>query len=669
MAAEQPIPPAPAGMTVIPNVSLEEFERAVYAREHDHACRLLLQNLQRFKAGGQFIGYGSQPELVNLLYTRFCAAVIALLADPQFHLSQQGFDMLAAEHAVMDMLFRASAFRTSDHLLALTAKNPEAGAQKLEMPDGGALVKYLMTYSLVSGFELNFAQTFKRNPQAILSLYAGMLSPLLTADKTAHDRREALLGLHKVFEHVELTEAVLPTISDAYMYTSYGTRRDKHAAKATIHKLMARILSKVGIPEVKPSKWKDRPTILIALDWFNSNHAMFRCYAPIIRQLRKRFRLIGMCAPGSIDELAKAEFDEWYPVEIQGLVLENLMKRIAALAPDIIYYPSVGMSLWWVALASVRLAPVQCITLGHPASTRSEAIDYVLCEESAIGDRSLFSETVVTYPDGHARYVMRPDADLPQPRRDEGTPAVIHVAVPSMLCKVGAPFMAACRRIQQEAGRPVQFHFFINMLGVQLHQAAKEIREWVPGALIYERRHYNEYMRELRECHLHLSTFPFGGTNSNIDSMLLGIPIVTLWGDEPHQRFDGMMIRRAGLPESLITHSVDEYVAEACRLIRDDSARELLRDHLLAFDLQSEFYGDPPDTDAFLKAMESIYERHFTRPGSLPVADAGDAPDGGGRGGSGPGDGLVSAAGQADRAGPDADGLGEHRGVPEEVRP
>ena len=661
------IKPAPAGMTMILNVALEEFEKAVYTRDYETASGLLLTNLRKFKTGGAFIGYSANPALQTALYTRFCAAVISLLADSKFELSQTGFDHMASEHAVMDLLFRASAFGTSDHLLALAASNPGADPTKLKMENGASLVKFFLTYSLVSGFSLNFAETFRRSPQTLVALYAGMLSPILTTSLAAHERREDLLGMHAMFADCTLTDPILPTLTDAYMYTSYGTRRDKHDAKGTMHRLMAKMLSGVKLPELGAPVHKERPTILICLDWFNSNHAMYRCYAPAIRELRARFRLVAMSLPGSIDDLGKAEFDEWQAVPAQGLVLGDLIKRIGALAPDIIYYPSVGMSLWWVALASVRLAPIQVMTLGHPASTRSPAMDYVICEEGAIGDPALFTEEIVTVPDGSFPFVARSDAEIHEPVLDDH-PEVLRIAVPAMLCKVNAEFMRALKAIQDQAGRPVEFHFFVNMVGVQLVQAAKEIRDWLPGAKVYERRHYNQYMRELRECHLHLCTFPFGGTNSNIDSMQLGLPLVAMWGDEPHQRFDGMMIRRAGLPEALIAKTVDEYIEQAVLLIQSDVRRNALRDHLLGFDLQSEFFGQPPEPGAFARAMESVYERQFDRSGAVGASAGGEAADGDGCRGDRAVDGLVPEPGQDDRSGAHADGVGTVGGMAEGAR-
>jgi hypothetical protein len=623
--SEPEVAPAPAGMTMIHNVKLEEFERAVYARDHEVAGGMLLGALRRLKTGATFIGYAPDARVQTVLYTRFCAAVIALLADPQFNLSQDGFDLLASEHAVTDLLFRASAFETSDHMLAQIAEAPAGEKNKVKAKDGAAVLKFLLTYSLRSSFALNFDETFRRSPQAIFALYAGMISPLLTTAVQAQDRREALLGMHSIFADVRPSDGVLATMSDAYMYTSYGIRRDKHGAKATMHAMLARMMHERGValPSNKDLAARrentvatgEKPTILICLEWFTSNHAMFRCYAPIIRQLRTRFRLVGMCIASSIDEPAKAELDEWHEINPENLVLSDLVARIGKIAPDIVYYPSVGMALWWVALASVRLAPVQVMTLGHPASSHSPAMDYVLCDEGAIGDPALYTEKIVEYPNGSCRFVMRPDAEFPEPLVED-VPDVVRIAVPAMLCKLNATFMSTMRDIKTQAEalfdgkRQVEFHFFVNMLGINLHQSAREIRDWLPDAKIYERSHYNQYLAHLRTCHIHCATFPFGGTNSVIDSLLLGLPIVSLWGDETHERYDGMLTRRAGLPESLISKTHEGYVAECVRLITDDAARNAMRDHLRAFDLKGEFFGEPPPEQrtAFVDAMQRIYE-------------------------------------------------------------
>lgn len=608
----------------IENISLEAFEKAVYSRNYERAGVIFLESLRKLKMGAEFVGYVPEPRMKGILYTRFCSAVVTLLSDPNFKLSGPGFDHLAAEHAMTDMLFRASVYGCSDHMLPQMAANPtEVDRSKLKLEDGGALLKFLLTYSLRSAFGLNFEETFKRSPQITLPMWAGMSSALLTVAVQAFERREALLGMHGIFREAKLMDGAMPTLSDAYMYCSYGVRPDKHDMKATVHHLFYKRLREHAPTKDRIASRRARalegltqgrkPRLLVAAEWWTSLHAMFRCYAPIIRQLRAKYHVIGMSRAMDTDEVAKQEFDEWHEVPTKDVDLGKLIRDVTALEPDVIYYPSLGMALWWVALASLRLAPVQVMTLGHPASSRSPVMDYVIAEPECIGDPALFTEEVIPIPFGSARFIMRADATFPELEWDH-LPETVEVAVPAMLCKLNAPFMKALREIGDcaaEAGKKVRFHMFINMQGLNLFQAAREIREWLPDSRVYERSSYNEYLGHLRKCQLHLCTFPFGGTNSNIDSMLLGIPIVAKEGLEPHERFDAMMVRRAGLPESLVAKSTEEYVQTAVRLIVHDDERNNLHELLLETDLEGKFFGDPPegDRDAFARAMDTAFIR------------------------------------------------------------
>ena len=603
--------------TAVHNVQLETFEKAVYAHDYEEASKLLLDSLRKLKAGAAFIGYPTTLEAMVPLYTRYCAAVFALLADPQYVLTQEGFDAVAGENAIIDLLFRCSVFGTSDHMLPQFAADPtEKDTNKIKFKDSVGLLKYLITYSLRSGFRMNFEKAFADNPQLTFALYIGMLTTMLATSKDAHARREELLGLHTLFSGVNLSDRFLSPMSDAYMYCSYATRQDKHALKRTIHSLYAKMMADNGFHESKFDKRKarEKPVVLVPVEWFTSLHAMYRCYAPLIRQLRTKFKVVGMGRPHSVDDLSKKEFDGWYEIPEERIILSKVVAHIKTINPDVIYYPSIGMDLVWVALSSIRLAPVQVMTLGHPASSQSPAIDYVITEDGDIGDPALFSETIVPLPRGSLfRFVMRPDAELPIPFT-EAHPAVLRLAVPAMVLKLSAPFMETLREIAskaEERGHKVEFHFWPNMIGTVLHQTAKELREWLPNALIYERSQYNEYMRQLQRCHIQLGTFPFGGTNSNIDSMLLGLPLVCMEGMEPHERFDATMQRRAGTPEWLIAHTKEEYVDAALRLIENGDERVAISQYLTEHaDVAGKFLSEPSAefSTAFVDAMWSLYE-------------------------------------------------------------
>ena len=458
---------------------------------------------------------------------------------------------------------------------------------------------------------------FKKSPQILFPLYVGMLAHLMTLAHTAQERREMLHTLSGSFDDVQMQDNALPMLADAYMYTSYGLGPRRHEFKGLVHRLCARMIAQhnVALPTKdqllnRRLKHPAKPVMVIPLDWFTSLHAMYRCWVPAIRQLRQHFRLIAFSQPSAIDEHSKKEFDEWHEVKPENIVLSEVIEQICALKPDIIYYPSVGMTLWWIVAASLRLAPIQVMTLGHPSSSFSPAMDYVIGDAGTFVDPALFSERIVELPAGLLfHFDMRPDAEFPPLPEKSLTPDVVRIAIPAMVCKLTGNFMRVLREIKNKSPVPVEFHFFPNMIGVILHQTAREIRDWLPNSLIYERSDYAQYLIHLSRCDVHLGTFPFGGTNSNIDSMKLGIPLIVMEGKEPFERMDPIMLRKVGLPEWTICHSEEEYIAAGVRMIENHSERLALRRYLLDAPMDEIFFKKCEDQH-FGNAMVHLYKNH-----------------------------------------------------------
>ncbi len=602
---------APPTVTV-ENVQLEQFETLVYSRNYEEAGRELLRNIKRLKVGGEFSGHMMSDETRPVLYTRLAAAITALLADPNFQLSQEGFDLLAVEHATFHAIFQASVFGNADHLLrqfgAVDAQDPG----KLHFTRPQNVVKLLLAYSLDSALDIDFEAVFRAAPRLALPAFLGMLAHIVVLSPRAHARREKLLTLGPLFEQVEVKEHMLAAMSDAYMYCSYASSESKHQIKRSFNALIRRLmLGRIEIPAMPVRrKLKKKPTILVPIEWFTSLHAMYRCFAPSIARLRERFRLVMIGRDSEMDEGAKAGFDEAITLSGSNVALADVVAKVREVAPDIIFYPSVGMATWWVALSTIRLAPIQVAGMGHPATTMSDAIDYMVVEDRYPGDPSAYSEIVVMRK-GELPMVLRPDAAPPLPQIREH-PDVIRVAVPAMACKLSAPLMEVLQRVWQKSHRPVEFHFFPNMVGMTWFQITKEIRKWLPGALVYPRSDYNTYLTNLRNCDLHFSPFPFGGCNSNLDSFLLAIPIVAMEGLEYHSQQDPGMMRGAGLPEWLITYHPAEYERMALRMIHNDAERVAIAQALRARDIAKVFFCRENDERVkdYLDLFNWIYANH-----------------------------------------------------------
>src|SRR6185369_15262337 len=78
--------------------------------------------------------------------------------------------------------------------------------------------------------------------------------------------------------------------------------------------------------------------------------------------------------------------------------VRSLSAEIAARRPVLIFYVGVGMNAQIIALASLRLAPVQCVSFGHTATTMSAAMDYFILPEDFAGTPRTFSEKLLPLP-------------------------------------------------------------------------------------------------------------------------------------------------------------------------------------------------------------------------------------------------------------------------------
>ena len=608
MPETKPIPPT----VTVENVQLEQFESLVYARKHEEAGRELLMILKRLKVGGEFAGHAINDQTRPRLYSRLAAAVTALLADPQFQLSQEGFDLLAVEHATFSAIFQSSVFENSDHLLRQFGTPDANEPGKLHFTSPNTVVKLLLAYSLDSELDLDFEEIFKAAPRLALPAFLGMLAHIVVYTTAAHRRRQQLLALGPPFEQVDIGEHMLAALSDAYMYCSYAEGETKHHIKRSFNRLIARLISStIEVPApAKRNLRKKRPTILVPIEWFTSLHAMYRCFAPSIAKLRDRYKLVMIGRETEMDEKSKEMFDEVIALPGSNVSLADVVQQVAAVNADMIFYPSLGMATWWVALSTLRLAPIQIAGMGHPATSMSDAIDYTVVEERYPGDPGAYGEIVVMRR-GELPMVIRADAEPPQPQLREN-PDVIKIAVPAMACKVSAPFLAVAQGIARKCRRPVEFHFFPNMVGMTWFQATRMIRTWLPNAIVYQRSDYNTYLANLRNCDVHLSPFPFGGCNSNLDSFLMGIPIVALEGMEYHSQQDPGMMRAAGLPEWLITYHPAEYERAALRLIHNDAERVGIAKILRASDPSKIFFAreNDPRVDDYLDLFDWIFRYH-----------------------------------------------------------
>ena len=125
---------------------------------------------------------------------------------------------------------------------------------------------------------------------------------------------------------------------------------------------------------------------------------------------RGRFEVTG-CHTGRVTDAQTARCAGLCDRFVHGLPSGAAWREaISAAAPHVLLYPEIGIDPMAGRLAALRLAPVQCVTWGHPETTGMPTIDYFLSSEMMEppdGD-SHYTERLVRLP--HLGLCYTPDA-------------------------------------------------------------------------------------------------------------------------------------------------------------------------------------------------------------------------------------------------------------------
>ena len=603
----------------MPESALASLELAP-ARNPAGAMDLLLVTVRRIAAGTSLeeLATPEAPQPTEVLATRLAAAVARILTDPAFAFNDSVALRLAAYGRVLDHVLAISGFGSSDHILRMLGAGDTDGLRRLFQQDRQAFAKAWLLFSVDSALPIDVRALLEAPAPLALLVAMGLVSqkPILT--EAGHRRREELVSLAGRLRPVPLPLSVdhLVLLSAAWMLCSYAGARDKHAIKPVLNRVLRLWgesigLSDAALPPIRALK--TRPTLLIAAEIMHSNHVQYRYFGQYLRQLRQRFRLVLLTEEAQADSSVRALYDEVHVFKREGGTgyFNNLADTIKSIAPDVIFWISVGMRHWGPVLANFRLAPIQLAGFGHAASTYCDTMDYYFTREGYVGDPSLLSEQVVLLPDAGLRFERSPFYTPLQPDiRESAQP--LRIALPSNLLKLNPHFISVLRRIRERAGRPLEFRVFPNVSGLELIATRRVFDQQLPGSVVYPIMAYNAYLAELNACDLNLSPFPFGALHSVVDSLRQGIPVVAMDGLDLHERPDPMLLRQVGMPEWLIVQNEDDYIATALRLIDNDAERVALSRQALALDLDRTLFGDAttPIGHDVVDAMWWVYQNH-----------------------------------------------------------
>jgi len=538
---------------------------------------------------------------IEQICNQYVTAISELFCHPDYKASSGIINCFLGHKFVLDWLFNVSVWNNTDAIIEHLglAKLNAVGQLKLSTkPQSLILLMALVT--LGSNFRLPWKNLFKANPATALSSYIGLITQFIPALSRANNNGfNYLLESSKDFPIFDLPVIEdLGKLSYGYFNCSYATSPNKYEFKKWLTTLIRHNVQqwldddvKNYISNLSVTQIIEKPKIAVMLEQYSHGHAMSRCFNKIFISLAEKYQLIAFIDEKDVSKSDLSAFDDVVTFDGVFNINENA-KLIINERPDIVFYSSIGMKFWGIYLSQLRLAPIQVMMSGHPSSSYSPEIDYLIVLQNSFSVSQLqavMNEKIITadkaYKDisTHSLHDALTPEYLTQHNQFLASDTEITVGINGVLTKVTYDVIDACKKIQLGTSKKVNFVFFSMHKSNQLayFAAKKHLSKELKNFELVCFSDFLSYMKTISQCHFLLPTLPFGGSNSNIDAMLLNKPKLYLRGQSHiYTMSDQWEWERVELDAELGCDSIDELVEKSIQLIDDFDYREKLH-HLL----------------------------------------------------------------------------------------
>jgi predicted O-linked N-acetylglucosamine transferase (SPINDLY family) len=253
-------------------------------------------------------------------------------------------------------------------------------------------------------------------------------------------------------------------------------------------------------------------------------------------------------------------------------------------------------------------APVQVTWLGYPSSTGLSTMDYRLTDPhmEPPGIRDAFSiERTIRLASTFQLYDLDPQ-EVPVNELPASGRGFVTFGCLNNFCKINQPQLLLWARILQQVKNSKLV--LLTWPGNHRQRTAEFLSAHgiAPQRLIFPDKTptHGEYLQLYHEIDLGLDAYPYNGHTTSMDSLWMGVPVVSLYGP--------MAVSRAGLSQSsnlgladLATESAEDYVRIAAELAGDLPRLSELRRNLRQMMRQSPLMDAPK----FARNIEAAYRQ------------------------------------------------------------
>jgi protein O-GlcNAc transferase len=260
-----------------------------------------------------------------------------------------------------------------------------------------------------------------------------------------------------------------------------------------------------------------------------------------------------------------------------------------------------------------RLAPVQITYLGYPNTTGLKAMDYRFTDALAdpVGESDRFAtEKLVRFSSTAWTYQPSTEApDLSGTQLDASAPVTFGCF--NTLSKITDSMLRLWSRILNEvpSSRLLLKGAGLEHSAVRARYLERFRRLEMPierVELVGRTPDTASHLALYRRVNVALDTFPYHGTTTTCEALWMGVPVVTLAGDQHMSRVGVSLLTAIGRPEWITCHP-DEYVQAAVTLAKDRAKLQSLRDGLRGELARSPLLDHAGQSERFATALRECW--------------------------------------------------------------
>lgn len=440
----------------------------------------------------------------------------------------------------------------------------------------------LFNHGLTTDAVEQFEALVKAEPSAINRLLSAVVLPVVyDSVESIAQWRQRLIGFLDALiadgASIDTQNALVPTS----FFLAYQGQND-----APVMRRLGQICrGPESVPAVRNCRLTPRSDGRLRVGFLSAyfrDHTIGRLNLGRIQHLdRQKFEVTVLSASSRRDEVSehfRAAADRF--VELPHDVA-TARHRVIDQDLDVLIFADVGMDALTATLAWSRMAPVQCVTWGHPETTGSPHMDYFLSSdllETPAADAH-YTERLVRLP-LLGTYFERPALTGASDSRRDGDQHVY--LCPQTLFKFHPDFDALLAGILN-ADPAAELVLLEGRVRHWTEQLKRRFERTLPEAgrrvRFLPALPREEFLTLLSAADVILDPPHFGGGHSSYEALALGAPVVTLPGEFLRSRITQALYRKMGFVD-LVAGSSDEFIQTAVRLGTDPEFRLTTRQRI-----------------------------------------------------------------------------------------